>query len=193
MPDYQQGKIYKLYSISNEKLVYYGSTTETLRTRLSKHVYNNNNNNNNTQSKLVLNEGDYKIELIENYPCANKQQLNKREGEYIKNNVCVNKLIAGRTLQEYYQDNKEYITKIHKDYRENNKKFILQIGKDYREKNKEKLNEQNKHYRKKNKEKLNEKETCECGCLVIKNNIKRHQQTPKHIKLMEEKNNLGNN
>ena len=33
------------------------------------------------------------IELVENYPCNSKEELEKKEGEYIKNNECVNKLL----------------------------------------------------------------------------------------------------
>jgi hypothetical protein len=45
------------------------------------------------------------MELSENYPCNNRQQLERKEGEYIKNNECVNKVIAGRTDLEYRLDN----------------------------------------------------------------------------------------
>ena len=30
-----------------------------------------------------------KIELVENYPCSSKEELLKREGEYIQNNTCI--------------------------------------------------------------------------------------------------------
>ncbi len=171
MPDYQNAKIYKIYSVSNEELVYYGSTTKSLTKRLANHIYDYNNNKNyNLSSKLIFDAGDYKIELIENYPCVNKQQLVKKEGEYIKNNVCVNKRIEGRTEIEWREINKENKKEYDKNYREKNKQHIIEYRKN-----------------------INQRETCDCGCLVIKHNIKRHQKTPKHIKLMEEKNNLGNN
>ena len=32
----------------------------------------------------ILDNNDYKIELVENYPCATKQDLNIREGNIIK-------------------------------------------------------------------------------------------------------------
>jgi hypothetical protein len=48
-----------------------------------------------------------KIELIENYPCNSKEELLKREGWYIKVTECVNKMVAGRTKQEWKQDNPE--------------------------------------------------------------------------------------
>ncbi len=39
-------------------------------------------------------------------------------------------------------------------------------------------------YYKNNKEIINEKRTCECGCVVCKRSLNRHQQTKKHIELM---------
>jgi hypothetical protein len=43
-------------------------------------------------SKILFEKyDDVRIELIEEYPCKNKMQLNKREGYYIRNNDCVNK------------------------------------------------------------------------------------------------------
>ncbi|MCP4529097.1 MAG: DUF1682 domain-containing protein [Aestuariibacter sp.] len=199
MPDYQKGKIYKLYSISNEELVYYGSTIETLSSRLSKHIYEYKNKPS-CESKLVLAAGDYKMELIENYPCANKQQLERKECEYIKANKCVNIMNPCRTRKEYYQDNKEVILNKLKEYRENNKEKIAEYNKQrneankekiaerkkkYWEDNKEKLAEHRKEYREKNKQKIaerkKEKVTCECGCIIRKSGLARHKQTNKHI------------
>ena len=56
-----------------------------------------------------------KIELIENYCCECKEELLRREGHYIRENECVNKLIAGRTKKEYKSENKEKL--IHKSER----------------------------------------------------------------------------
>jgi hypothetical protein len=47
-------------------------------------------------------------------------ELDKREGEHIRNNNCINKYIAGRTMKEYYEDNKE---KIKQDMKITKKKF----------------------------------------------------------------------
>jgi hypothetical protein len=49
------------------------------------------------------------IELYENFPCDNKEQLNKREGEIIREIATLSKNIAGRTIKEYYEQNKENI------------------------------------------------------------------------------------
>ena len=136
MPDYQQGKIYKLWSPS-KNLVYYGSTTETISRRLSKHLTDYNRYNNKTSTRYVnsfkiLECDDYKIELVEDYPCNNRQQLCKKEGEYIKTNECVNKCIAGRTGYEWYQDNYDYKKEYYKQYRDENRDKRNAYGKQYR-------------------------------------------------------------
>jgi len=125
MPNYQNAQIYKIWSPS-QNLVYYGSTTQPLKYRLSKHLYNYRKQDN-IASKSVLECPDYKIELVEHYPCNNRKELCKKEGEYIKSNECVNKYIAGRTMKEYYVD------KIanYKEYNKKNKERIKQYYKEY--------------------------------------------------------------
>lgn len=156
MPDYQKGKIYKLYSPS-KNLVYYGSTTKSLSQRLANHTYEYRTKTDRLcQGHLVLECDDYKIELVEDFPCNNKQQLERREGEYIKNNECVNKYVAGRTKKEWNLDNKEKITEQKKEYNKVNKEQIAVIHKQYRENNRAKYNEYMKKYRLNNKERINE-------------------------------------
>ena len=157
MPDYQKGKIYKLYSVSNEDLVYYGSTIQELPVRLAGHVRDYKNNIGYCTSKKVIAVGDYKMELIENYPCVNKQQLERREGEFTKTNKCVNKCIAGRTRKEYRDDNKEKIKEWQKEYYENNKEAIAERSKEYRENNKEQITEKHKEWCENNKEQIAKK------------------------------------
>jgi adenylate kinase family enzyme len=141
---YQNGKIYKIIDIGYN-LTYYGSTTEKLCRRISKHRYLYNNNKNNCKVIEIFNKygiENCKIELVENYSCNNKNELEAREGYYIKNNDCVNKRIEGRTRKEWYQDNKDDIRKQKKQYQEANKEKIKEYKKQYREDNKEKIKEQ---------------------------------------------------
>jgi len=215
MKDYSQGKIYKLFSVSNEDLVYYGSTIRTLNERLTKHI-NDYKNNRGCTSRKVIAAGDYKIELIENYPCNSKAKLERKEGEYTKNNKCVNEVIAGRTYKEYRKDNKEYIKKLNKDwyennkervkkkqkeyyennkeaiaeYRKNNKEALAEKKKEYYENNKEAIAEKDKKYYEANKEAIaerkKEKVTCECGCIIRKDDLARHKKTNKHLELIKD-------
>ena len=157
MPDYQKGKIYKIWSPS-KNLVYYGSTIETISARLAKHIYsykyyNEDNTKRYYSSYLVLECEDYKIELVEEYPCNNKQQLSKKEGEYIKANECVNMQIAGRTAEEYYKDNADRI----KEYQKINADKINERQQKYYENNPAKLKEKYKKYRDTNRDEMNEK------------------------------------
>lgn len=154
MPDYQKAKIYKLWSPS-QNLVYYGSTTQTLSQRLADHIKKKRLNiGGQYTSYLVLDCEDYKMELVEEYPCNNKEQLAKKEGEYVKNNKCVNIRVEGRTMKEWYEDNK---TRLNQYDRERNKKRDKQKEKErkenYRKNNPEKVKECQKKWDEKNKEK----------------------------------------
>ena len=152
---YQQGKIYKIVcNITNE--IYIGSTIEErLNDRLSLHK-----NLKDCVCRQIIERGDYKIELIKDYPCNNVWELEEEEGKYIRENKCINKQIPHRTKKEYREDNKE--------------KIALQMKKYYEEHIKE-IKQQKK-----------EKITCECGALVSIGNLPRHKRTSmKHIKKMQ--------
>lgn len=41
------------------------------------------------------------------YPCVSRKDLEKKEGEFIRNMECINKNIAGRTKKQYYKENKD--------------------------------------------------------------------------------------
>ena len=124
MINYNNGKIYAIKGRKTEK-IYIGSTTTTLTKRLSQHKHTINAKRT-TTSKEIINDGDYFIELLEDYPCENLKQLQEREGEYIreyKSNGynCVNKIIVGRTHKEYvkdwYQNNKSNVLARHTEYK----------------------------------------------------------------------------
>ena len=48
-----------------------------------------------------------KIYLVKPFPCLNNMEAEAEEGNYQRNNPCINRNIAGRTVKEYYIDNKE--------------------------------------------------------------------------------------
>ena len=150
MVNYQNSKIYKLWSPS-KNIVYIGSTTQPLCKRLVVHLsyykaYNNDNTKKYYTSFMVLECNDYKIELLEEYKCNNRQQLEQKEGEYIKNNECCNKYIAGRTTQEYYIDNIDKIKEQSKQYRITNADKIKEQMKEYYITNADKIKEHMKEY-----------------------------------------------
>ena len=117
MPDYKLGKIYMIYpkvEDADEGDVYYGATTVTLARRMSEH-----RSKNNCSSKLLFDKYGVEncfIELVEEYPCETREHLNKKEGEYIRANKCVNKEVAGRTRKEWLYDNSDKVKEYKKQH-----------------------------------------------------------------------------
>lgn len=122
MTNYSQAKIYKITS-ETAGLVYYGSTTLSLENRMIRHKsayqrYMTGASVAYTSSFTVLGYDDVEISLVEDYPCDNKRELCVHEGTFIRNNPCVNLNIAGRTSEQYYQDNKELYAETNRSYYE---------------------------------------------------------------------------
>ena len=152
MPNYNNGKIYKIIDSEN-KVIYIGSTVEKLCRRYSTH-----------QHKAIGN----KIILIENCPCNSREELVKKEQEIIEQyDNLLNKFRAYRSEEDntedmkisrkkYYENNKDEILEKAKVYRENNKEKISENHKVYYEKNKEYHKEYRKVYNENNKEKISE-------------------------------------
>ena len=139
---YQEGKIYKLISKYTDD-VYIGSTIQPLKRRLNKHQsahkQNFNSKNRRTSSFRLFELGDVDIELLEQFPCSNKRELEMRERYWIEQTEkCVNKRIPTRSRKERYKAT----------YQENKEKYRA-WGKKYREKNPE----HNRNYYQANKEK----------------------------------------
>ena len=118
MPDYSNGKIYKIHSYQTD-LVYYGSTTQALCRRFSKHKSDIKRRN--TSSKQILEYGDAMITLIELFPCGSKSELEARERFYIENNPCVNRVIPTRTKAEWTEANRGKISQQKKIWNESNR------------------------------------------------------------------------
>lgn len=117
MSDFQKGKIYKIIS-SNSDSVYIGSTVQKLNQRLNEHVC--------LYTNEIVKCGDYKIILIELYPCVTRDELLKREQYWIDNSNVVNKKKAYNPtyIKDYYNNNKEKEKIRSKIYKELNKEKI---------------------------------------------------------------------
>ncbi len=164
---YQRGQIYTIRNITDDTLIYVGSTISPLPKRFHKHkkdceydriisLYNYIENND---------WGNWYIELYENFPCNSKKELERREGQVIREIGTINKCIAGRTRKEHYEDNKDVRLEYQKIYRENNADKIKEKAKEYQ-----------KLYLIKG--------CCDiCGAVLIKNNLKRHQQSQKCLQV----------
>lgn len=134
MPDYTKGKIYTIRCRTDDTLIYVGSTIQPLSVRLGGHKVRSNNAK--YQNILLYknknhNWDDWYIELYEEYPCENKEQLGKREGEVIRLIGTLNSRIEGRTKKEYYEDNMNKILEQKKQYYETNKDKLLEYQKQY--------------------------------------------------------------
>ena len=199
MPDYQNGKIYKIWSPEGDD-IYIGSTTEILCRRLAAHKSDYNIGRTTTSRILFEKYTDVRIELMEEFPCDKKSKLIAREGHYIRILNCVNKTIPDRTYKEYCEQNKNHILEYHKEYYENNKEKLLEYNKEYYKNNKESIAEKTKEYYEDNKnhilekekeryetnkEKLSEVIICECGLTYTFHHKARHMKTQRHIKLMQ--------
>ena len=152
-------RIYKLTSQQTPK-IYIGSTKLSLNTRFILHKTKFKNQVKYITANEILQYPDCCIELIEECNMT-KDELKRKEGDYIKQNDCVNKNIAGRDLKQYYLDHVE-------KYKKNNLKFRTENPEYY-----------NKYYHE-NKGKYNTKIICECGgsyCLFTKSN---HFKTQRH-------------
>jgi hypothetical protein len=117
---YHNSKIYKLIDISNNKM-YIGSTTKPLKLRLRQHIKDAQKNSCITSATLFKEFGmtNIKIELIEEVKCENRKELCKIEGDYIRKLDCVNKYVAGRTVKEYKEEERETLLLRNREYIKN--------------------------------------------------------------------------
>lgn len=204
MVNYANGKIYKIVSDDLPNMCYIGSTTQILSKRLGKHKSDYKQylkgNGNNMSSYELIKTGNAIIYLIQDCPCASRNELERIEGEFIREyrfdptrEMVCNRYIAGRTPKEYRQDHKvklnlnakqyhqDHKVKLNlqmKQYHEQNKvKRLIQM-KQYSEDNKEKISLRKKQYRKENKERTTKLVTCpHCSRTIQHHNMSRHQKT----------------
>ena len=203
MPDYQNGKVYKMVAGG---MTYVGSTTRTLAQRKAKHRANwkywKAGKGNKTTSFDLFETGEpVDIVLLEDAPCERKEQLHARERHWIEKLDCVNKMIPGRTekeyrdlnkekmreyMKKYYEAKKDAILERNKRYRDANQDTMREYQKEYRENNQDKIKEYQKEYYEANKKKLNEQmKQCgkqrapcpKCGKEMRKGSILRHVKT----------------
>jgi adenylate kinase family enzyme len=171
MERYKNGKIYKIIDNKTEN-IYIGSTcVSTLALRLARHRNSYKNylkgGSNYVTSFKILENNDYSIVLLEEFPCETKDQLLARERYYIENNDCINKCIPTRTKKEWKEQNREQ----NKDY-----------FKKYQEQNQDTL----KKYK-------NKKFSCECGGCYTNVNKATHLKSIKHQNYLNNKNKITSN
>ena len=156
---YNNSMIYTIRSPHTDKF-YIGSTTQKLCKRFTNHksdynLYVNNNLKSCITSYKIIELGDSYIELLEEINCDTKTQLEMREGELIRihKDLCINKIIVGRTKQQYRLDNIDKIKQQQWQYNQDNPDKIKQyrlynadIIKQYRQDNADKRKQYDKQY-----------------------------------------------
>ena len=147
--DYQQGKIYKVWSPLGD-LINIGSTCQPLNIRFNGHKSKYRAKGQHSVNIVFDAYGieNCQIELIELCPCNNKKELFKCEGKHQRLNVCTNKAIADRGRAEYLKDTAEE----RKQYRVDNKEHIKAVKKAKYQANKELIKQKAREHYNANKE-----------------------------------------
>lgn len=200
--DYSNTIIYKLCCKDlNITELYVGHTTD-MRRRKSSHKSKCNKENGkyynlNVYQFIRANGGwnNWGMIEIERYDAIDGYDAKKKERYWIEElKATLNIVIPTRTDKEWQKDNKEILAEKRNQYYNSNKENILEEAKINYKHNKEIIINNVKEYYEKNKkiitEKNKEKITCECGCLIRKNDLTRHKKTKKHIELMSMKEGL---
>jgi hypothetical protein len=152
---YDNGKIYKL--ICEDAHYYIGSTTQKLYNRFNHHKFSAKTGTSKAYKYInSIGWDKVKIELVEDFPCAIKSELNQREEYYISksksDHLCLNinsALLTPEKRKEKRKENK-------KNNYEANKEAIIESHREYNEKNREKVDAYHAHYRLDNAEKRRE-------------------------------------
>ena len=196
MPDYANTVIYKIScKDTNITDIYVGSTTN-IKNRIRHHKdscnYPKNKHYYYKVYEFIRNNGgfdNWDIIVLEEYPCNSFSDAVIKEREYYETlKPTLNSRYPQRTYKEYCNENKEYKKEYDKNYRIINNEKRKEQKNQYYNDNKKEINEKRKQYRIDNKEKINEKIKekiiCECGYEITKCNLKRHQKSAKHFKLL---------
>ena len=134
MPNYNNGKIYKIVN-SIDDMIYIGSTTCRLCSRMNVHrVFAKNNHNANLYRYMrELGITNFTIVLIENYPCSSKEHLLRRERHVFdlhdkqillnSNRPIVSSIEKKQQIRNWQMDNKEYHANQMRNWRIYNKEY----------------------------------------------------------------------
>jgi len=188
--DYKNGRIYKILNYIDDD-IYVGSTCQPLSKRMAKHRSSINSTTKGHRALYAkmreLGVEQFYIELIEECPCDNKEQLHKREGEFIREFGTLNHVISGRSKKEWTHDNKEHCKERAKQYYKDNKEQIKETQKQYKISHSEPLNAKRKEYRQEHVteikavyDKWNTKFDCPCGGKHTKAHTQLHFKTKMH-------------
>ena len=177
---YENGKIYTIRNHTDDE-IYVGSTCLPLSKRLYNHKLLCKHNRCNMKIYDHVDKlggwDNFFIELHENYPCETKNELLRREGQVQRElKASLNKRIAGRTYNEWHEENRATIQVNQKNYREANREKLTEQSRQYWEKNRETLKENMKLHQQKNKEAIRAYKKEYADIDINKGKIKEEQQ-----------------
>ena len=179
--DYSKGQIYKLCCLDpNVKEIYVGSTIN-FKNRKSTHKSKSKKEDIKVYQYIRDNGGwnNWNMIWIKDYPCKTKRELEAEENRVMcELKSTLNSQKAIHNCKEWNKINYE------KNKKKINKRNIIRYHKTKQE-NKGKIKKYASDTYEKRKEKLLEKKICECGSSISLINIKRHKETKKHLKFIE--------
>ena len=140
-----------------------------------------------TPAEYIVDNRDKVKEYRKIYNEQNKDKIKEYKKEYHHQN----KDKINEQTKLYNEQNKDKIKDYKKEYRHQNKDKISESHKQYYEQNKDKIKEQTKLYREQNKDKINEHIHCDCGMTYSRSHKSRHCKSKKHIKLLEQLNDVA--
>ena len=166
---YKSGKIYKMLNTETDD-VYVGSTCMELSDRMQYHINVQPFKQGRKLYRLMKSLGAnvFYIELIENYPCESREELRKQEGHHIRLIGTLNMCIAGRTKQEWKEENREHMLSQSKEYNQRTKEHRAEYFKSD-----------------KVKEWKSTKNDCPCGGHYINSAKSEHFKSKKHTEYEE--------
>ena len=176
--DYSRTQIYKWVCNDSSVLCeYIGHTTNWNKRKASHKERCNQIDGKKYHLKLYeimrANKGfdNWKMILIEDYPCKSKREAEQREQYHM--DLLVEKINTIRAFQTKEQ-RKEEMKEKRKEYVAENINKIKEQRKEYRQQNKEKTTEYKR-----------EKIVCECGVTCSRDFMYKHKRTQKHLTYLE--------
>jgi len=155
---YENSKIYKLQHTDGH--FYIGSTINELTKRLSQHK-GMNRPNQRVYAHIAGEWDKVRILLIEEFSCQNKQELLRKEDEYIQkelnNPLCLNVLHAVLNVEKrkanaverdkaYYEENREEIREKQAEYYVENAETIKEQAREYKAEHREECKARDRAY-----------------------------------------------
>jgi len=150
------------------------------------------------EEQQVINQFAPTLNSYRAYTTAEEEDADdkkRRKAYYLENKEKIN-----MQRKKNYEANREVEQKKQKIYRDQHKPEMKEYNKIYRKENEAELKKQKKKwyqknrdlelkkgaiYRQENRVKLKEKITCDCGCVIARQQLGRHKKTQKHLNLME--------